>query len=228
MKNPLHRRTRCSILLEKHGKCLLVDVSADFRQQALRQRIKKIDAVLLTHAHADHIGGIPDIRSYTKFNPLPLYGSTQTIEQVKRTFLYIFDPRTFEGGGIPKIDTVEVDSHFSVAGMEIIPVPVEHGALPGCFGYRIDDIAYIPDLKSIESGKEELLKGLDCLILNCLRDKREHSTHLVLPQSMELARRLAPRRCYFIHMSHDIHYQIDSAQLDPWMSFSYDGLEITV
>lgn len=223
-----HRRTRTSVLLEKEGWTVLADVSADFRQQALRQRVKRIDAVLLTHAHADHIGGIPDIRSYTKDFAVPFYASAQTIEQVRRTFSYIFDPDTFEGGGIPKITTRAVQSSFGAAGMRITPIPVRHGFMDGCYGYRIDDVAYIPDMKHIEPRYESLLKGLDCLILNCLRDKKEHATHLILPQSMELARRLAPKRCFFIHMSHDIHYEIDSGQLESWMSFSYDGLQVEV
>ncbi|MFP4014683.1 MAG: MBL fold metallo-hydrolase [Chitinispirillaceae bacterium] len=228
LQDERHRRTRSSVLLEKEGKAVLADVSADFRQQALRENIKRIDAVLLTHAHADHIGGIPDIRSYTKESKIPFYASAQTIEQVRRTFSYIFDPGTFEGGGIPRITTRVVESSFKAAGMEIVPVPVRHGAMEGCYGYRIENVAYIPDVKHVESRNESLLKGLDCLILNCLRDEREHSTHLILPQSMELARRLAPKRCFFIHMSHDIHYEIDSGQLDSWMNFSYDGLQVEV
>jgi phosphoribosyl 1,2-cyclic phosphate phosphodiesterase len=115
-----------------------------------------------------------------------------------------------------------------VIGFKVTPVPVSHGELKECLGLRIDNVGYVPDVKHICAGSEELLKGLDCLILNCLRDEREHPTHMLLAQSMELARRLAPKKCYFIHMTHDIDYETDSKALDPWMEFSYDGLVINI
>jgi phosphoribosyl 1,2-cyclic phosphate phosphodiesterase len=224
--DPKHARTRSSILVEYDGKHVLVDVSSDFRQQALREKIPKLDAVLITHCHADHISGIPDIRSYTarKAEPLDFFGSFESADVIRKSFPYVFDPNAFWGGGIPRISTRVIDGPFTLFGKSIVPLPVEHGGLAGCLGYRIDTMAYIPDLKSLRFPAQKLLAGLDLLVLNCLRETKEHSSHLVLEQSMRLAREIRPKRCCFIHMSHDIHYQIDGAKLDPWMQFSYDGM----
>lgn len=225
-----HARTRSSILAEYNGKRVLVDVSPDFRQQALREKIPGIDAVLITHCHADHIGGVPDIRSYTARRPEPLefYGSEESMAAIRAFFPYIFDPDAFFGGGIPKITTKAESSAFGLFGATVTPVPVEHGRLRGCLGYRIDNMAYIPDVKALPRESRPSLAGLDTLVLNCLRETRDHASHLVLAQSVALARELAPRQCYFIHMSHDIDYETDGAKLDKWMEFAYDGLKINI
>jgi phosphoribosyl 1,2-cyclic phosphate phosphodiesterase len=221
-----HARTRSSVLLEYDGSHVLVDVSSDFRQQALREKIPKLDAVLITHCHADHIGGIPDIRSYTarREKPLDFYGSSESMAGIRNSFPYIFDPNAFWGGGIPRIALTATDEPLELFGKNVTPLPVEHGGLSGCFGFKIGAVAYIPDLKSLRFPAQRMLAGLDLLIINCLRETKEHSSHLILEQSMMLAREIKPRRCCFIHMSHDIHYQIDGTKLDPWMQFSYDGM----
>jgi len=223
-----YRRTRTSILIKKNGKTLLADVSSDFREQALTNRIKEIDAVLISHGHIDHFGGLADIRSYTEEKPMRVYASAETIHNVKTVFSYMFDSPQYCGGGIPCLDMIEINSTKEIEGFTVTPIPVVHGKLNGCLGFRIDNVAYIPDVKYIEPENEKLLKGLDCLILNCLRDEKEHGTHLILPQSIELSRRLAPKRAFFIHMTHQIDYVTDSEKLDPWMEFSYDGQTITI
>jgi phosphoribosyl 1,2-cyclic phosphate phosphodiesterase len=228
MRDKKHRRTRSSILIQHEQSSLLIDVSADFRSQMLRESIKNVDAVLLTHSHSDHIGGIPDIRSYTTDKPLTLYGSSETIEAVKQSYRYIFDPSTFVGGGIPRIELSEITGSFTVCGLSVTPIRVSHGSLDGALGFRIGDIAYIPDVKTIDDNELEKIKGVKMLILNCLRVSPLHSTHLTLPESIALARSISPKKCYFIHMCHDIHYKRDSVNLDPWMTFSYDGLTIEI
>lgn len=227
--DPKHSRTRSSILINVNEHNILIDVSADFRQQALREEIDRIDAVLITHSHADHIGGIPDIRSYTKGKQeLPFYGSEESISSIRKSFEYIFDPLTCVGGGIPKISTSNIDDSIELFGKTIIPINVEHGNLCGCFGYRIGSVGYIPDMKSITDKELHKLDGVEILILNCLRDSPVHPTHLTLSESMNLARRISPSACYFIHMCHDIHYELDSRKIDKWMQFSFDGLKLEI
>ncbi|MCU0608817.1 MAG: MBL fold metallo-hydrolase [Chitinispirillaceae bacterium] len=229
-QDPKHARTRSSLLVEWGGVFILIDVSLDFRQQALRERISRIDAVLLTHSHADHIGGMPDMRSYTgpERPPLPVYGSGETIDLLRKTFGYMFDPVTFVGGGIPRIETRVVSGPFTVAGKEIVPVSVTHGILRGCCGYRLGPLVYIPDMKKIDESELAKCAGAELLVLNCLRSEREHVSHMIMAESIALARRLRPGRCCFIHMCHDIHYEIDGRALDSWMEFAYDGQKITV
>ena len=165
--DPKHRRTRASIYIEHEGRGLLVDVSADFRQQILREKISRIDAAIITHAHADHVGGIPDIRSFTRPHEpaLPIFGSQESVDNIRRSYNYIFDPTTFVGGGIPLIslNAIEPFKQISLIGLDIVPISVEHGKLNGWFGYRIGSIGYIPDMKSMTGEAKNLLKNLDVL-----------------------------------------------------------------
>ena len=225
--DPRHARTRSSILVEWDGKNILIDVSLDFRQQALREKIKRIDAVLITHCHADHIGGLPDLRSYTKPDgaPLPVFGSPESMDALRRSFGYMFDPNTFVGGGIPNIEIHAMNGPCALVGKTIVPIAVEHGPLKGCFGYRLGPLVYIPDMKSINEDELKKCAGAEVLILNCLRGEREHISHCILPQSRAIALRIKPKQCYFIHMCHDIHYRIDRQGLEDWMDFSFDGLK---
>ncbi|MBN1575797.1 MAG: MBL fold metallo-hydrolase [Chitinispirillaceae bacterium] len=228
MLDPKHRRTRSSILLRWEGASVLIDSGPDFREQCLRENIPDINAVLITHSHADHIYGIPDIRSYTRHHPIPFFGSHESIAKIRYAFPYIFDPETPVGGGIPRITTTAVDAPFALFDHTVIPIRVNHLELDGCFGFRIGPLSYIPDMKSIAPDELKKLSGTTFLVLNCLRRGPPHPSHLTLRESIELARAIAPQRCYFIHMSHDIHYELDRAGLDPWMDFAWDGLSVEI
>jgi phosphoribosyl 1,2-cyclic phosphate phosphodiesterase len=226
-----HRRTRASIIAAWNGINVLIDASLDFRAQALRERIGRIDAMLITHSHADHIGGIPDLRSYDRVRggrPLPLYGSPESIAMVRSTYHYLFNPATFIGGGISSINAIGITEPFELFGKTITPIPVSHGELAGCLGYQIGPVVYIPDMKAINDASIEICRNTDTLILNCLREEPEHVSHLTLAESIAIARRLAPRQCFFTHLSHDIHYELDGAKLEPWMDFAFDGLRISL
>ncbi len=226
--DPKHRRTRSSIVVDFVGKSVLIDVSLDFREQMLREKITSIDAVLITHSHADHIGGIPDLRSYTRHQRLPVIGSPQSLADIRNAYRYIFQRPENEGGGIPDIDTKEVTGAFELFDRSIIPIPVEHGSSQGCIGYRIGSMAYIPDLKRLLPGSKEHLFDLDLLIIDALRDSRPHGTHMILPESISLARELRAKRTVFTHLCHDIHYLRDADLLQPGMTFAYDGMRVDV
>lgn len=225
-EDPRHARTRSSVLFSLNDKNILIDVGPDFRQQCLREKVTAIDAVLITHCHADHIFGMPDIRSYTRNNSIPVYGTEESINAIRTSFPYIFNPNAPVGGGIPQIRTYTVKATFSLFDTTVTPIAVNHLSLDGCCGYRIGNTAYIPDMHSISEEECSKLEGLELLILNCLRRAPEHISHLTLNQSMELARKLAPVQCLFVHMSHDIHYEIDRKHLDSWMDFAWDGLTV--
>ncbi len=228
--NPRYKRTRCSLLISLDSHTILIDVSLDFREQMLAHTVRSIDTVLITHAHADHIGGMPDIRSYTHdaTHPLPVYGSFETLTRVKETFGYIFDPATFVGGGIPYLSLNPIHAPFLINSFKITPIPVTHGNLLGCYGFRINGLVYIPDLKSMTEESYLLCKGADVLIINCMRIEREHVSHLIVSESLALARKIGAKQTFFTHMSHEVDFSIHSALLDQSMAFAYDGLTFSL
>jgi len=223
-----YRRTRSSILIEAEGCGLLVDTSQDLYMQVLEQRVKRVDAILYTHGHADHIYGLPDIRSYCHFQggPIDIYGSQETLEVLYGAFDYVFRPPAYVGGGIPSLRPQLLDGAMQWHGLTVVSIPVAHGPLDGCRGYRIDDVAYIPDVKTIPEASLEQLRGLDLLILNCLRT-RPHASHLSLQESLAYVEELAPKRCLFTHMTHDIDYALEEPALPPGVHFAYDGLKVS-
>lgn len=225
-----YRRTRASVLLQTPDFSLLIDTSQDFRQQMLANQVKRIDAVLFTHGHADHIYGLPDIRSYCRHErqDIDVYGSPETLAILKASFGYIFNPPPdYVGGGIPALWCRELVAPKRIGGVLVTPIPVEHGNFAGVQGYRLDNIAYLPDVKSIPPNSLDLLGGLDLLVLNCLRH-RPHGSHLALTESVAFARQLRPRQCLLTHMAHDIDYRIEEERLPKWIRFAYDGQTIQV
>lgn len=233
LTDPRYRRTRASILVEQDSFHLLIDTSQDFRQQMLANRVRRIDAVLFTHAHADHIYGLPDIRSYSdqQHQAIDIYGSPETLHSLAESFRYIFAPTGYVGGGVPTLQPHELTAPRMVGPFAVEPIPVEHGPLNGCQGYRLGGreggVAYIPDAKTIPAESLAALGGLDLLILNCL-EPRPHPTQLSLAESLAYASALAPRRCLLTHMTHDIDPDVHSAQLPPWAAFAYDGQIVEV
>lgn len=227
--NPRHRRTRASILVEMGKTSLLIDTSQDFRQQMLDNHVRRIDAVLYTHAHADHIYGLPDIRSYCRHQGggIDIYASQETLEVIRRAFHYVFNPPAYVGGGIPQLRSHLLVRPQEIGSVRVTPIPVEHGPLPGCQGYRIADIAYIPDVSAIPAESLAKLRGLDLLIIDCLR-LRPHGSHLCLKESLAYAQELGPAHCLFTHMTHDIDYRIEQDHLPDWIDFAYDGLVVVV
>lgn len=225
------KRLRCSILIERGESVVLVDTSADFRAQALKFKIRRIDAILFTHEHADHLHGIDDIRAYqTKTSrPMECFGPPSFCSGVKNRFSYIFLDEVPAGGGIPRISLTPVTAGFEAAGIGFTPVPVEHGHTQ-TYGYRFSGVAYIPDAKRVPEESMQKLAGLDVLIIDALR-RRPHATHMCFDETVELVRALAPKKTYFTHIDHEISHEAESAALEKLglnISIAYDGLAVEV
>jgi phosphoribosyl 1,2-cyclic phosphate phosphodiesterase len=222
------KRLRVSVLVEHDGQSVLIDTSSDFRQQALRHRINRLDAVLITHCHADHIFGLDDIRPLNfRHGALGVYANERAWRDIRRIFSYIFEPSHF-GGGLPQVvaHTVTDGAPFSLSrDLIVTPVEVIHGRLP-VVAYRLNDFAYVTDLSEIPPASLAALRGLDVLVLDCLR-LRAHPTHLSLERSLAYVEELRPRRTFFTHIAHDILHERDSKLLPAGVQFAYDGLEIT-
>ncbi|MDE6292008.1 MAG: UDP-N-acetylmuramate dehydrogenase, partial [Muribaculaceae bacterium] len=220
--DPKDKRLRASVLVETHGLRILIDASPDLRQQALRLGLSRIDAILLTHQHYDHVGGIDDVRPFCAEHDLPIFANHQTVHDLHTRVDYCFRKNPYPG--VPRLDLNEVECRpFMIKGLKIIPVEVMHGSL-SIYGYRIGDFAYITDAKTIPEKEKEKLKDLDVLILNCLRVKQPHFAHLILPEALALIEELKPRRCYLTHGCHNLgrHEEI-SALLPPGVEYAYDG-----
>ena len=220
-----NRRLRPSILLELNGSNILIDASTDFRQQALLYGINQIDAILLTHAHADHIFGLDEMRiyNYLQGGPIPCYGNQNTINSLREIFKYIFTASP-DSKGVPQITTHIVEGRFQLFGQEISAIEVYHGEVK-ILGYKVGSLAYITDCSRIDEDSLLLLQGLDLFVLGTLRYK-PHPTHFSLSQALEVVAKVHPRRAYLTHLSHDIEYTKVSRELPPRVHLAYDGLEL--
>lgn len=226
--DPRDKRLRVSVLVEHDGQTVLVDTSSDFRQQALRHKLKWLDAVLVTHCHADHIFGLDDIRPLNfRHGALGVYANERAWMDIRRIFKYIFEP-TYFGGGLPQViaHTVVAGAPFSLSRkLTVTPLEVIHGRLP-VIAYRFNDFAYATDLSEIPPATLEALRNLDVLVLDCLRIT-PHPTHLWLARALAYIEELKPRRAYLTHIAHDIKHARDSKLLPDGVEWAYDGLEIT-
>jgi phosphoribosyl 1,2-cyclic phosphate phosphodiesterase len=225
--DPKDKRLRVSVLIEHNGKTILVDTSSDFRQQALRANIRKLDAILITHCHVDHVFGLDDIRPLNfRYGAMPIFANEIAWIDLRRIFQYIFQPTHF-GGGLPQLipHTVYPGASFCIGeDLNITPLEVIHGKLP-VIAYRFNDVAYATDLKSIPPESMDGLRDLDVLVLDCVRIK-PHSTHLGLEEALAVIEDLQPKRAFLTHLNHDIMYSRDSRLLPDGVEFGYDGLEI--
>ena len=226
--DPRDKRLRVSIVVEHAGQSVLVDTSSDFRQQALRYGLKRLDAVLITHCHADHIFGLDDIRPLNfRYGALGLYANERAWVYSRRIFKYILVPSHF-GGGLPQVipHTVEPGAAFCLdKDFLITPLQVIHGRLP-VMAYRFNNFAYATDLSEIPPETMELMRGLDALVLDCLRFK-EHPTHLWLDKALEYIEKIKPKRAYLTHIAHDVMHARDSARLPAGVEWAYDGLTVS-
>jgi phosphoribosyl 1,2-cyclic phosphate phosphodiesterase len=228
-----NRRLRSSILVEAGERRVVVDTTPEFRLQALAAGLTTLDAVLFTHAHADHIFGLDDVRIFnwrTK-QPMPIYGTADTLETIRQRFIYVFQD-TQEGGGKPKLELTPVEGPFEAAGLHVTPLEVQHGAI-SVTAFRFRDrvggpeFAYVTDCNAIGPLAMAQLRGLDLLILDAL-GKNRHPTHFSLEQAMEVSRELAPRRTLFTHISHSLEHGATNAALPPGMALAHDGQVVEI
>ena len=225
--DPRNNRTRCSALIEWGGHKVLIDTATDFRQQALRERIDRLDAVLFTHAHADHVHGIDDLRTFSLRGgqPIPVYASGDVLDRIRGLFSYIFSDHEAPGYR-PRLDVRQVDGPFRLFGQRVIPIPLLHG--PGTsLGYRIGNLAYVVDCNAIPEHSWPLLEGLEVLVIDALRF-REHAAHFSVSQAIAVARRLQVPRTLLTHLTHDIDYRQHADSLPEGIAFAYDGQSLMV
>lgn len=226
--NKKDSRLRSSILIEVDDKTIVIDTGPDFRQQMLTANVQKLDAVLLTHEHKDHIGGMDDVRAFNfkQRKPMDVYCSKDVSEGLKREFSYAFAERKYPG--VPQINIIEIENGaFSINGLGIIPIKGKHYNLD-VFGYRIGDFSYITDVNHIEEEEIDKIKGSKTVVLCALR-KPKHYSHFNLEQALELMKRLNPEKGYFTHISHLMGLQqVVQIELPENMFLAWDGLEIEV
>ena len=218
-------RTRCSAYVRIGEQGLLIDTSPDLRQQALREGISRVDAVLYSHPHADHLNGIDDLRAfcYVKRGPITLYGNDFTLDNIRRRFDYALAPPS-PVWDKPVLVTETVSAPFAINGVTVTPIPLRHGAWP-CLGWRIGNTAWLTDVSEIPDSSIALLQGLDTLFLDCLRPE-PYPSHLHLEASLAWAARLAARQTWLIHMTHQLEYHALMAQCPPGVAVAYDGLQL--
>ena len=226
-QDPRDHRTRPSVFIQTDdGGAILIDAGPDLRAQALVHDITRVDAIVFTHGHADHILGLDDVRRYNHImkRPMACFADAQTVDDIRRMFGYVFDPDAPKGGGLPQLELFRVEGPFCVGRQEVVPVPVLHGHRP-IFGLRFGRFAYLTDCSGIPETSWSLLEDLDVVVLDALRE-RSHPTHFSIAEAIEAGRRIGATRTYFTHMCHDLPHAATCAKLPPGFELAYDGLQL--
>jgi phosphoribosyl 1,2-cyclic phosphate phosphodiesterase len=226
--DPRNKRTRCSsIVTLDDGRVILIDTSPDLRQQALRENLLRVDAVLYTHTHADHLHGIDDLRAFCQINrcQIPLYSYPEAISHIQDKFGYTLrEPSHY--WDLPVLAAHIVEAPFSVAGVQVTPIPVMHGKIR-IYAYRIGNLVYMTDVSAIPESSFHLLQGVEVLLIDCLRET-PHPTHVSVSESLALIARIGAKRNVLIHMTHELEYHALQARLPANVTVGYDGLRLSL
>lgn len=226
--DPRDHRLRSSVLVESSSTRILIDSGPDARRQLLGVPFRKIDGVLITHAHYDHVGGLDDLRAFCQFGDIDLYANDIAAKNIRHNFPYYFVEHLYPG--VPRFRLHDIPAHvaFQIGDLEVLPVNIMHDRLP-IFGFRIGRLAYLTDVKTIPSEEYEYLRGVDTLVISCLRWEIPHHSHLLVADAIAIARRVGARHTYLTHLTHKIGlYDEAEARLPEDVSLAYDGLTIEI
>lgn len=214
------------LLVLPDGMHVLIDAATDLRAQALAFGVTRVDAILFTHSHADHILGLDEVRRFNVLQgaAIPGYADARTIADLRHVFGYMFDPATPRGAGVPQVRLVSIDGRFELGGVTIVPVPILHGTRT-ILGFRVGRFAYLTDCSAIPNDSWPLLEGLEILVLDALRD-RPHPTHFTVAEAVDAAHRIGARRTYFTHICHDLPHAATCTRLPAGIELAYDGLVV--
>jgi phosphoribosyl 1,2-cyclic phosphate phosphodiesterase len=236
--DPRDRRTRPSIFIELTDstpspfadavRSILVDTSPDLREQALARNIRRVDAILFTHTHADHVFGLDDVRRYNQMQrgAIACFADAAAVRDLRRMFAYVFETPKQKGGGLPQLTLFQIAGRFTLGGVDIVPVPLLHGVLP-VLGFRLGSFAYLTDCNIIPDASWPLLEGVRTVIVDALRH-RPHSTHFSVAEAIDVVSRLGAERAYFTHICHDLPHVATCAQLPAGVELAYDGLVLEI
>lgn len=227
-KDPRDTRTRTSILVETEKTRIVIDTGPDFRQHCLREKLNRLDAVLFTHEHKDHIAGLDEVRAFNFINKMvmPVYATAQVYKALQREFAYIFSDEKYPG--IPQIKVMEfANDHFPIGDMEIIPINVKHYRMD-VKAFRINDFAYVTDANLIDDNERKKLQNLDVLVLNALR-REPHISHFTFEEAIQVVKELAPKKAYFTHISHQLGlHELVNRELPENIELAFDGLQLVI
>jgi len=227
--DPRNQRLRQSVAIEADGRHFLIDTTPDLRLQLLRHPIPRLDFILYTHSHSDHLMGLDDIRpfNFRQRETIHAFASAPTARAIRRSFSYIWDMSSQIGGGKPQLELHDIDGPFEVADLPIIPIPVSHGDWM-ILGFRIGRFAYITDTNGVPESSMRLLEGIDTLALDGLRPAPAHPTHFTIGEAVACAQKIGARETFLIHLTHEVDHAEVEATLPAGVHLAWDGMELNI
>ncbi|HBQ61041.1 MAG TPA: MBL fold metallo-hydrolase [Balneolaceae bacterium] len=225
--DPRNERTRCSVWIEEKGESILIDAGPEFRIQSIQAKLQKVDHLLITHEHMDHVAGLDDLRVFSYINdaPIPVYTYPRCIESIKRRFDYMFGKDKYPGS--TSLDLREVTKSFNLGEVEVTPLPIKHGNLD-IMGFRVGDFSYLTDVKHIPEETKDLIRGSKVVAMGALRWKPEHPTHQTIPEAVEVINEMEIPKAYLIHMNGYVDHEPSNQKLPKHIKLAYDRMVLEI